>query len=67
MASAAQNDAPKRLRPYLLGRLTEEQDSALDRATDALTRQRGNRVTRADVMREALARFFREHGLDWPC
>lgn len=62
---------PKRaaLKPRNLGRLTEAQDSALDRAARTLTRRRGalgRCVTRADIIRRALALYFHDHGLTWP-
>jgi hypothetical protein len=63
----AENEKPKLDRARNYGRLTEEQDSALDRAVEALSRRRGNRVTRADITREALADYLRGQGLEWPC
>lgn len=63
----AESEKPKLERSRNLGRLTAAQDDALDRAVVALTRRRGNRVTRADITREALAEYLRGQGLDWPC
>lgn len=63
----AENEKPKLGRARAETYLNEEQDSALDRAVDALSRRRGNRVTRADALREALADYLRGQGLEWPC
>lgn len=62
-----ESDRPKLGRARAETYLTEEQDTALDRATEALSRRRGNRVTRADAIREALADYLRGQGLEWPC
>lgn len=49
-----------------MGRLSDEQDDALDQCADRLSRQRGSRVPRADVTREALRMLAATLGVEWP-
>lgn len=63
----AESEKPKVTIPRNLGRLSAEQDDALDEAAEEMSRRRGNQVTRADIAREALALYLRKEGLVWPC
>ena len=56
-----------RRKAYLLTRLSEPEDTALDGASRVMTDRRGSPVTRADITREALAMYCRANELDWPC
>lgn len=49
-----------------MGRLTDEQDDALEMCADRLSAQRGSRVPKADVTREALCKFAASLGIEWP-
>jgi hypothetical protein len=49
-----------------MGRLSDAQDTAVDRMAERLSKKRGTRVTRADVAREALRLYSDEVGVEWP-
>lgn len=66
MADSKERPARERLKAVNFGRLTERQDSALDKLTRKLSRERGTPVTRADASREALAEYTRKQGEEWP-
>lgn len=60
-------DRAKKTPPNLWRLLTNEQDDALEAVMEKVSSERGNRVTRPDVVREALAAYCRARGVEWPC
>lgn len=49
-----------------LATLSDAQDEALDRAARVVSAERGTRVSRAAVAREALRLYCRDKGVEWP-
>jgi hypothetical protein len=64
MSNEKVSSTKKKLRH--LAHLSDAQDSALDRLVKKESKLRGTNVTRADVTREALCKYSREKGEEWP-